>query len=93
MNKASDMLEIQRWVPQVSILRPLLLLVYANDITTIQFSTKLIMYANETNAFGTLETMKYRYLVGLSSLLRGNKPQRNAKKTRNMVSRPINEQE
>lgn len=55
----SQELEIKHGVPQGSILGPLLFLVYINDITDIPNSPHLVMYADDTNVFSTIQKHPY----------------------------------
>ena len=47
----SDLLPIHRGVPQGSILRPLLLLIYINDIVSRSNLMELILFTDDTNIF------------------------------------------
>ena len=56
----SSCMNITSWVSQGSILGPILFLLYLNDLANVSDTLKLIMFADDTNAFlshNSLETV------------------------------------
>lgn len=93
---ASAETELKQGVPQGSILGPLLFILYINDICSIPYTEKLVMYADDTNAFFSAETMVdlqvtvTNYLRHLEFWLHENKLALNASKTKYVIFRPTN---
>ena len=88
--KSSQQL-IKCGVPQRSILRPLLFLIYINDLPSVCKSAVSIMLADDTKIFLsdsnliTLETLVNKQLSHLATWLKANKLSLNVKKTHYMV--------
>ena len=87
----SGCLPIVCGVPQGSVLRPLLLLIYIYDLQACPFSSSVTMYPDDTwfTAFGSdLETLQFRLnsdLKVVQTWLQGNKLILNIKKTKYLI--------
>ena len=83
----SSLLTIVCGVPQGSILRPLLFLIYINDIVNTSELTKFIIFADDTNLFyrhknlNTLVSIINTELIKISSWFKLNKLSLNISKT------------
>lgn len=92
----SQQLDVKLGVPQGSILGPLLFLLYVNDITELETTPTITMFADDTSLFFTgkslhvIEQSANLYLNELSLWLQQNKLQLNAQKTKYIVFKPIN---
>lgn len=95
-SKKSDYLSVKKGVPQGSILGPVLFLLYINDITEVQYTPEIKMFADDTSIFFTgstiqeVEASTNVYLSKLSGWLTKNKLKLNTQKTKFIMFRPIN---
>lgn len=95
-NAKSEFGKITCGVPQGSILGPLLFIMYINDIVNIPLTPDIILYADDTNVFFSgpdIDDLMLKaniWLQNLSTWLRANRLNLNAKKTKFVVFRPRN---
>ena len=89
---SSDVRILQCGVPRGSILRPLLFLIYINDLATVCTSSFPILFADDTNLFShgkdifSLQVTLNQELASKSKWLKVNKLSLNIKKTMYMMS-------
>ena len=74
-NKTSDWNRVSSGIPQWSILRPLLFLIYINDLPRSCFKTEMFEFADDTNiaTTGLSETERNMDLKNVSQWLNANK--------------------
>ena len=95
-NVNSKILPVTCGVPQGSILGPLLFILFINDITNVSTSTKLIMFADDTNLFFKHENVNQLFanvnkeLKKVSKWFKLNKLSLNIKKTNFIIFRNKN---
>jgi hypothetical protein len=90
----SNKTPIHCWVPQGSILSPLLFLIYINDICNASSSSQLILFVDDTNLFYSHKELQFlvnpvnHELIKLFSWLSANKLSINVKKNNFMIFKP-----
>ena len=59
--RSNNNINIVYWVPQGSVLGPLLFLLYINDLSTVSEMLTLFMFADDTNIFINGKKFKWPY--------------------------------